>query len=88
VNTIRLEIGELSCVGADALRFCFDAVARGTVAERARLEIIRVPGEGVCGTCGRTAPMTALYDACPCCSDGTMQPQRGTEMRVKEIEVD
>ena len=52
VNTIRLEIGELSCVGADALRFCFDAVARGTVAERARLEIIRIPGEGACDACG------------------------------------
>lgn len=87
VNAIWLEIGELSCVAPDALRFCFDAVARGTAAEGARLEIISVPGEGVCEACARTAGMSALYELCPHCGTPGMQPRRGTEMRVKEIEV-
>lgn len=87
VSAVWLEIGALSCVTPDALRFCFDAVARGTAAEGARLEIIAVPGEGVCGSCARTAAMAALYDLCPHCGKAGMQPRRGTEMRVKEIEV-
>ena len=87
VNAVWLEIGALSCVAPDALRFCFDAVARGTAVEGARLEIISVPGEGVCDACSCTAGMAALHDLCPQCGNAGMQPRRGTEMRVKEIEV-
>lgn len=87
VNAIWLEIGALSCVAPEALRFCFDAVARGTAAEGARLEIITVPGEGTCGSCAKTAGMAALYDLCPHCGSPGLLPSRGTEMRVKEIEV-
>ncbi len=88
VIAIWLEIGALSCVAPDALRFCFDAIARGTVAEGARIEIITVPGEGTCGSCAKSAIMTALYDLCPHCGQPGLQPNRGTEMRVKEIEID
>lgn len=87
VNAVWLEIGALSCVTADALRFCFDAVAQGTPAEGARLEIIGIPGEGVCERCARPSPMEALYGLCPHCEAPAMRPQRGTELRVKQIEV-
>ena len=87
INTVWLEIGVLSCVAPDALRFCFDAVARGTPVEGARLEIVTIPGEGVCDACAQTSGMSALYDLCPHCGRPGMQPSRGTEMRVKEIEV-
>ena len=48
VRRIRLEVGRLSAVLPDALRFCFDAAAAGTVAEGANLEIIEVPGRARC----------------------------------------
>lgn len=87
VNAVWLEIGALSCVAPDALRFCFDAVARGTAAAGARLEIITIAGEGLCQVCAQASTMIALYDLCPHCGSAGMQPRRGTEMRVKEIEV-
>jgi len=88
VNAIWLEIGDLSCVAPDALRFCFEAVACGSLAEGARLEIISVPGEGVCAACTRVSGMSALYDLCPHCGAPGMQVRRGGEMRVVEIEVE
>jgi hypothetical protein len=42
VTRVRLELGTLSAVMADALRFCFDVVAAGTVVEGATLEIVEV----------------------------------------------
>ena len=40
VSAIWLELGVLSHVEPHALVFCFDAVARGSLAEGARLEIV------------------------------------------------
>jgi hydrogenase nickel incorporation protein HypA/HybF len=45
IRRIVVEIGELSCVSGDAVSFSFDLVAQGTVAERALLDIRRVPGD-------------------------------------------
>lgn len=45
VHVITLEVGRLSCVSPDALEFCFDVVAQGTLAERARLDIRRTDGD-------------------------------------------
>jgi hydrogenase nickel incorporation protein HypA/HybF len=87
VSTIWLEIGQLSGVEPEALAFCFDAVTRDTVADRARLEIITLPGQGWCQACARTVPMSEVFDACPSCGGYPLQVTAGTEMRVKELEV-
>lgn len=88
VKTVWLEIGELSSVEPEAMRFCFDAVTRGSLAEGARLEIIIVDGGGQCMNCGQTVRVQAVYDACPLCGGYPVSAQVGTEMRVKELEVD
>jgi hydrogenase nickel insertion protein HypA len=53
VKTVFLEIGELAAVEPEAMRFCFDAVIRGTLAEGAVLKVIEVAGEGLCFNCIR-----------------------------------
>lgn len=88
VSVVRLEIGRLSSVEPEALRFCFDAVVRGTVADGALLDIVDTPGTGWCMQCGDSVPIAALYDACPRCGSHQVQPTQGTEMRVRELEVD
>lgn len=88
VKTVWLEIGQLAAVEKEALRFCFDAVTRDTVAEGARLEIIETPGQGWCMKCEGNVAVTALYDACPVCGSYQIQVTGGSEMRVKELEVE
>jgi len=45
VHAVTLEIGRLSCASPEAIAFCFDVVARGTLAEGARLEIHQTDGD-------------------------------------------
>jgi hydrogenase nickel incorporation protein HypA/HybF len=45
VHKVTLEIGRLSGVMPEAIEFCFEAVAQGTLAEGARLAIRRTDGE-------------------------------------------
>jgi hydrogenase nickel incorporation protein HypA/HybF len=88
VKTVFLEIGWLSSVEPDAMAFCFDAVSRGTIAEGAKLEVIDVPGAGQCLSCGKTVEISAVFDPCPECGGYPVHPTAGTEMRVRELEVD
>ncbi len=87
VRTVWLEIGQLSCVEKEAMRFCFDAAMKGSVGEGARLEIVDTPGQGKCTRCGHEAQIAALYEACAECGSYGMQVIAGDAMRVKELEV-
>jgi hydrogenase nickel incorporation protein HypA/HybF len=88
VKLVVLEIGRMSSVEPEALKFCFEAVTRGSLAENAALEIVDVPGAGWCMRCAATVPMEELYGACPQCGSHQVQATGGTEMRVKEIEIE
>jgi hydrogenase nickel incorporation protein HypA/HybF len=87
VNAVWLEIGQLSGVEVEAMKFCFDAVTRGSVAQGARLEIIALPGTGWCMACAKTVAMAEVFGECPDCGGYQLQVTGGTEMRVKELEV-
>lgn len=88
VIAVWLEIGELSSVEVEAMRFCFESVAKGTLAEGARLEIVTTEGRGRCLSCGQNVPVRLRYDPCPLCGGYPVEPTGGLEMRVKELEVE
>ncbi len=88
VRTVWVEIGRLSSVEPDALRFAFDVVTRGTRAEGATLSVIDLPGTAWCLQCEASVDIPALYEACPRCGGYQLHVTGGTEMRVKELEVD
>ena len=87
VRTVRLEIGALAAVECEALRFAFDVVKRGSVAEAAELDIEQVPGAAWCMQCGRTVAIAGRGDPCPECGSWQLQVTGGAEMRVKELEL-
>jgi hydrogenase nickel incorporation protein HypA/HybF len=45
IHKVTLEVGKMSCVMPEAIEFCFDAVAQGTRAEGAHLDIRWTDGE-------------------------------------------
>lgn len=47
VRRVRLAVGPLACVEPQALHFCFDLAAAGTVLEGAQLEIIDADGDAL-----------------------------------------
>jgi hydrogenase nickel incorporation protein HypA/HybF len=88
VRTVRLELGQLSSVEPEAMQFCFDVVARQSLAEGAQLEIVRTPGSAWCMCCSAPASIAAVGDSCPKCGSYQLQVTGGTEMRVRDLEVD
>jgi hydrogenase nickel incorporation protein HypA/HybF len=87
VRVVRLQVGALGSVEPDALRFCFDAIARGTVVQGARLEIEMCAGEGWCPACSARAPLGERFADCPRCGE-FLQMMAGDELRLTELEVD
>jgi hydrogenase nickel incorporation protein HypA/HybF len=88
VRAVRLEIGRLSHVEPDALRFAFDVVKRNGIAHGARLEIVATDGTAWCMKCSQAVALARLGGACPRCGSYQLQVTAGDEMRVKEIEID
>lgn len=86
VLAVTVEIGKLSGVVPDAVRFCFDACARGTRVEGARLDIVDVQGRGRCGSCQRELEMEELITLCPC-GNPFLEILRGQELRIRSVEV-
>lgn len=88
VKKVSLEIGALSGVELEAMRFGFDAVCRNSIAEGSLLEIIELPGQAWCMECAKTVEAKQRYDACPDCGSYQLQVTGGDEMRIKELEVE
>jgi hydrogenase nickel incorporation protein HypA/HybF len=83
---VVLEIGQLSGVVPDALRFCFEICAKDTPLEGARLEIREIAGRARCGTCGAEAALAFPAGVCACGSP-ELAIVSGRELRIKEVEV-
>jgi hydrogenase nickel incorporation protein HypA/HybF len=86
VRRVVLEIGKLSAVLPDAVRFCFDLCAEGTAAEGAVLEIIETPGLARCRGCGGRVTLERPFGRCDC-GGSDLEWLAGEELRVKELEL-
>ena len=87
VSTVWLEIGALAGVETEAMHFSFTAIARGTVADGSKLEIMDIPGRARCPVCAHDVQVAARYDDCPVCGHYPLEIIAGEEMRIKELEV-
>lgn len=87
VRRVRLEIGRFAGVEVDALRFGFDVVMKGSVAENAILDIVELPGRAFCFDCAETVAVADRLSPCPSCGGGKLAPSGGDEMRIKDLEV-
>lgn len=87
VSRVILEVGQLAGVEIEALRFCFDAASRSSLAAGATLVIEQPEGCAWCMPCGGTVPLSSLADPCPDCGSHQLQVTGGTELRVREVEI-
>ena len=88
VHRVRLEVGRLSGAEPEALCFAFGPATEGTLAEGAELVILQVPGTGLCRTCGAEVEIGARFDPCPACGEGFVDVTGGTELRIKDLDVE
>lgn len=86
VRRVVLEVGRISGVVPDALRFCFDVCAAGTRVEGAALEIREIPGVAWCPGCQRHFAIEFPLGLCDCGS-AELEIVGGRELCIEEVEV-
>jgi hydrogenase nickel incorporation protein HypA/HybF len=86
VKRVVVEIGVLTAVLPDALRFCFQSATEGTVVEGATLEIIERAAQARCRACSKQLELARPFGYCECGSSD-LEWQSGEELRVFEMEV-
>ncbi len=86
VVRVMLEIGQLSAVMPDAIRFCFDVCAKDTAVEGAVLEIIETPGLARCMACGAELEIAVPFGQCACGSEN-LALISGQQLKIRQMEV-
>jgi hydrogenase nickel incorporation protein HypA/HybF len=87
VHRMRLRVGVLSGVVPEALRFAFEALASGSVAEGGLLEIEPVPATYWCAPCAREFSAPDLVDCCPGCGRAAAILRSGLELELSSVEI-
>jgi hydrogenase nickel incorporation protein HypA/HybF len=88
VVRVVLEIGQLSALMPDSLRFCFEVAARGTRLEGAALEIMEIPGMARCRACAAPVTLGASHiGTCSSCGGIDLEVVSGQELRIRAVEI-
>ena len=85
VTEITLQVGDLTQVFVDSLKFCFEVCAQGTRAEGAMLNIMHVPAVGVCRACGERSEIELPVFMCRACVSFDIELASGDELLVESI---
>jgi hydrogenase nickel incorporation protein HypA/HybF len=88
VIRILLRIGRMSAVVPDALRFAFDAITRGGMAEGAALEIEEVPLSIRCRRCEEVFIVEDPFMICPQCEAVDVEMVSGRELEIRSMEIE
>lgn len=88
ISEIALVVGRLAGIEPDALRFCFSAAAKGTLAEKAVLIIEEREGRGVCSACRASFPVSFHVAECPTCRSLAVRVISGEEFLIESITIE
>lgn len=88
VTAVRLKIGELSGVVEDALRFAFEVVTKGSIAEGASLVVEEVPLTARCKACGKEFHIVGYAFSCKHCESPEIEVVSGREMQIEDIDLE
>ncbi|HAU5606234.1 hydrogenase maturation nickel metallochaperone HypA [Citrobacter koseri] len=88
VTGVWLEIGALSCVEESAVRFSFDIVCQGTLAQGCALHIDYKLAQAWCWDCSQAVEITQHDAQCPHCQGDRLRVDTGDSLKVKSIEVE
>lgn len=85
VDTIVLQVGEVSSVVPRYLHACFPAAVDGTLLEDTKLEVEILTANGICQSCGKVYSLIEYSRICPYCQSEEFEQISGSEFYLKEI---
>lgn len=85
VLEIFLEIGKLSGVELQSLRFIWELCTNETVLQNSKLTITEPEGIAQCGECETEFALEKIYDSCPKCNSPFKNIISGKELKIKKL---
>lgn len=96
VIEVELEIGDLTFLGIEQVRFAYEILTDKTIAKNSKLKINQIQGRGRCDSCGYDGPLSYLDDErfhiivptfnCPRCGK-PLSISAGRECVIKRIRI-
>jgi len=96
VIEVELEIGDLTFLGIEQVRFAYKILTDKTIAKDSKLKIDKIPGRGACEACGYDGPLSYVDDEqfhiivptfnCPRCGKA-LSISAGRECVIKRIRI-
>ena len=98
VLEVNLEVGELTFLNPEQLRFAFSILSEGTIAENANLRIKRIQPGIKCSSCGYEGHIrydgpeyhllgVPLFIRCEGCGSAEVEFTSGRECRIKNVKL-
>jgi hydrogenase nickel incorporation protein HypA/HybF len=88
VRRVNLQVGKLSAIVTESLRFCFDMVVKDTPLEGAELAIEELDVVALCKECRTQWTVTEPVFTCKNCQSGAIDILSGRELDIKSIEIE
>lgn len=90
IRTINLSVGALADIVPEYAQMFFEYVAKGTVAENAKIVIEKIPAKIRCRSCDSEIEMDVnnLLFSCNKCGSESIELVSGREFRVTSLEVE
>lgn len=88
VKRVNLQVGKLSAIVTESLRFCFDLVVKETPLEGAELAVEEMPVVARCKECQTQWTVSEPVFTCKNCGSGNIDILSGRELDIKSIEIE
>lgn len=88
ISGVDLEVGELSGIEVEALRFSFSIIKEQSALKDAELNVLITKGEAECEQCREVFPCPSYTSSCPNCHSYLKKITRGADMKVLSITLD
>ncbi len=85
IDTLVLQIGELSSMIPHYIEACYPAAVEGTMMQETKLEIEILPGNALCRKCNKVFNLIENDNTCPHCDSRDWEILSGKEFNIKEI---
>lgn len=85
IDTLVIQIGELSSMIPRYIEACYPAAADGTLLRNTKLKIEILPGNAICKQCNKVFNLIENHNHCPSCLSKDWEILSGREFMIKEI---
>ncbi len=85
IQTLVLQIGELSSMVPKYIEACYPAAVDGTLLNDTELIIEILPGNAICKKCNKVFNLIENNNSCPHCRNSDWELLCGKEFMIKEI---